>query len=92
MICNSLGTSRYLANSSLLEWGGGAAYRAANRTVWSSGNPSAVRGWVQSGGGMTHVVVAGAGHMAPADQPEACFEMMSSFVRSGTRNNGTLPW
>lgn len=79
LICNSLGTARYL---SALEWAGATAYRASPRRVWRDPSGATLRGWNQTGGGMSHIVVAGAGHMAPADQPEACYQMMRGFIAS----------
>lgn len=80
LICNSLGTSRYLQQ---LLWPGVGLYRAANRSVWMVDGK--VAGFWQEGGGLVHVVVTGAGHMAPADQPAACYDMVQTFLESATR-------
>ena len=46
-----------------------AAYHAAPRTQWKDADGTTVLGYVQEGGGLTNVVVLGAGHLAAADQP-----------------------
>ncbi len=38
---------------------------------WSVGGAGGVAGEVRSGGGLTFVMVEGAGHMVPMDQPQA---------------------
>jgi carboxypeptidase C (cathepsin A) len=37
-------------------------------------------GWVRQGGNVTQLVVANAGHMAPGDAPEACYDMLQRFI------------
>ena len=37
-------------------------------------------GWVRAGGNLTQLVVANAGRMAPADAPEACYDMLQRFL------------
>ena len=66
----------------MLDWTGAPAYRAASRSVWRDPTGAVLRGWRQTGGGLDHVVVKGAGHMAPADQPEACYDMFTTFISS----------
>ena len=41
-----------------------------------------VAGWSREGGNLTQLVIANAGHMAPADAPLACLDMLRRFLTS----------
>ena len=84
LICNLMGTDGYLRT---FQWPGRADFLASNRTVWkyidnkdADGGKLSTAGWFRSGGNLTQLVVANAGHMAPADQPEAVFDMLQKFL------------
>jgi vitellogenic carboxypeptidase-like protein len=71
-----------------LEWKGKDEYLAAERQVWkiesdtlqSKNDP--IAGYVKAVEkfGFTYAVVRGAGHMAPLDQPERMYDLITSFV------------
>ncbi|KAJ2449219.1 hypothetical protein EV183_005011 [Coemansia sp. RSA 2336] len=61
-----------------LQWGGRKRFAMADRQQWWLGKE--LVGYVRSGGNLTHWVILNAGHMAPGDQPEACLNMVESFV------------
>ena len=62
-----------------LEWDGLERFSAAERKVWRrSGGELA--GYVQASGILAHVVVAGAGHLVPADQGLPSQEMIEDWV------------
>ena len=61
--------------------GGLVAFHSAVRRPWSLANGDRA-GWVRKGAGLTQVVVIGAGHMAPADQPHACHSMAKEWIES----------
>ncbi|KAJ2672766.1 hypothetical protein IWW42_002720 [Coemansia sp. RSA 1085] len=61
-----------------LQWGGRKQFAMADRQQWWLGKE--LVGYVRSGGNLTHWVILNAGHMAPGDQPEACLNMVESFV------------
>ena len=39
-------------------------------------------GWVQAYGTLSEIVVNAAGHLAPMDQPERLYQMITTFVRN----------
>ncbi|CAM0953547.1 unnamed protein product [Alopecurus aequalis] len=67
-----------------VEWDGIAAFQQAERAVWriGAGNEGGgeLAGYVQSHGALTHVVVYGAGHFAPAGNGRAVQEMVENWV------------
>ncbi|KAJ1801560.1 hypothetical protein LPJ59_000181 [Coemansia sp. RSA 2399] len=63
-----------------LEWKGRGLFAHADRQQWWLQKELA--GYERSGGLLTHRVILDAGHMAPGDQPEACLDMLSRFLRS----------
>jgi vitellogenic carboxypeptidase-like protein len=78
-----------------MNWEGKDQYLATPRTIWLSpsssftSSSSANRvstlvpsGWVQSTGLLTELVVNGAGHLAPMDQPERLLSMITTFVEN----------
>ena len=46
----------------------------------NSNNPVEPAGWIQSFDALTEVVINGAGHLAPMNQPERLVTMISNFV------------
>jgi len=52
------------------KWSGSAKYRAAPRGVWHVTNSTDVGGFARCVDNLVQVVVRGAGHFVPADQPQ----------------------
>ena len=64
-----------------LAWPGAAAFAAAARKVWRiSPTDPEVAGFATAGGNLTYVVIRGAGHIAPYDQPNRTIDMITKFV------------
>eukprot|EP00470_Lotharella_oceanica_P005353 CAMPEP_0170173916 /NCGR_PEP_ID=MMETSP0040_2-20121228/7181_1 /TAXON_ID=641309 /ORGANISM="Lotharella oceanica, Strain CCMP622" /LENGTH=421 /DNA_ID=CAMNT_0010415331 /DNA_START=36 /DNA_END=1301 /DNA_ORIENTATION=+ len=65
-----------------LQWSGRGAYIAAPRRIWR-GEGGRIYGWVTdaSAVNLTEVVVAGAGHLVPMNQPESSKDMITKFIR-----------
>jgi vitellogenic carboxypeptidase-like protein len=69
-----------------LEWSGKTAYGKAPKIVWQRSTPGPgsklpdVAGYVRQVGKFSQVVVRGAGHMVPGDQPERALDMLDRFV------------
>lgn len=61
-----------------MEWEGSKEFREADRRVWKV--KGVVRGYVQKWGSLTHAVVAGAGHLVPADQSLSSQAMIEDWV------------
>jgi len=76
-------TEKFLHN---LTWSGSATFQKAKKQVWrrdAKGPGSKLRdvaGYVRQAGRFTQVVVRGAGHMVPGDQPERALDMIERFV------------
>lgn len=70
-----------------LEWTGKQAYQNARKVVWrtSEMGPGSklpdVAGYAREVGKFTHVVVRGAGHMVPGDQPARAYDMIERFIQ-----------
>jgi len=60
-------------------------YTESLQTIW--GNGETVYGYVKSAGNLTTALVRGCGHMVPAEQPEAAFDLITRFTRDLTFNN-----
>ena len=64
-----------------LQWPGLPVYKSANRTIWRiNPNDDQVAGWVRSALNLTQLVLRGAGHIVPGDQPARAFDMIDRFV------------
>ncbi|KAK8627590.1 hypothetical protein V6N13_135199 [Hibiscus sabdariffa] len=61
-----------------MKWEGIAKFLMADRVVWRVKGELA--GYIQKWGGLTHVVVSGAGHILPADQPLNSQAMIEDWV------------
>lgn len=61
-----------------MEWAGTERFLEAERRVWEV--EGKVAGYVQRWGPLTHVVVSGAGHLAPADQGASTQAMIEDWV------------
>jgi vitellogenic carboxypeptidase-like protein len=70
-----------------ISWSGKEGYMAARRQRWRikddvEGSSTSLAGWVQTYGSLTEVVVNGAGHLAPMDQPQRLYQMITTFVQN----------
>jgi len=76
-------TEQFLYN---LTWSGSVTFQKSKKQVWrrDSKGPGSkqpdVAGYVRQAGRLTQVVVRGAGHMVPGDQPERALDMIERFV------------
>ncbi|XP_004297368.1 PREDICTED: serine carboxypeptidase-like 50 [Fragaria vesca subsp. vesca] len=61
-----------------MKWEGIEKYLAADRNVWKLGGETA--GYVQKWGSLSQVVVSGAGHLLPTDQPLRAQAMIEDWV------------
>lgn len=65
----------------VLPWSGQAAYQNAEKSVWRiKPSDTDVAGYTRTVGNFTQVVVRGAGHILPYDQPLRAFDMIQRFV------------
>lgn len=74
-ICNWLGNKAWTLE---LDWARKAEFNAAEDQEWML--DGRVAGWYRTSHGFTFLRVADAGHMVPADQPEAALAMLANFV------------
>lgn len=80
---------------SKLEWSGKSAYASAEKKIWrlpSVGEGSQlpdVAGYAREVGNFRQVVVRGAGHMVPGDQPVRALDLIERFVEG--RSFGDAP-
>lgn len=65
-----------------MNWDGKEAYLSAPRLKWLTplNGEDVLSGWVQTYGPLTELVVNAAGHLAPMNQPERLFDMITTFV------------
>merc|ERR1712159_831046 len=71
-------TERFL---NVLPWSGLSAYHTAERKIWKDASlEDPVSGYVRSVGNFSQVIIRGAGHIAPADQPERTVDMIKRMV------------
>jgi len=80
LICNYLGTNEWTQN---IGWPGQQAYNTAANHTWSVDGKAA--GYYKNGGNLTHLIVYGAGHMAPFSQPKSTQNMLYSFISGAFR-------
>ena len=76
-VVNTAGVLQYL-NS--LGWENIASWKRAKKEKWTIGGET--RGWAKTSGNLWFVLVNGAGHLVPADQPESAFNMMGHYLRN----------
>merc|ERR1711988_1833981 len=63
---------------SKLPWSGLEEYQNAERSIWMLPDmEDPVAGYVRSVGKFTQVIIRGAGHIAPYDQPERALDMIN---------------
>jgi len=75
VVVNTPGVLQYL-NS--LQWENINMWKRAPKQVWTIGQE--VVGWSKVAGNLWFVLVNGAGHMVPADQPRSAFVMLGHFL------------
>merc|ERR1712113_10378 len=75
MDCNYLGTDRWLSD---LQWSGSGAYYMAKRDVWQLDGK--VVGTAIQVENLTQVIVQGAGHLVPMNQPKTASAMLETFM------------
>jgi vitellogenic carboxypeptidase-like protein len=76
VICGAPLTERYLMQ---LPWRGLSAYQAAGRTAWF-GADGTVSGYARRALNLTQIIVRGAGHILPFDQPVRALDMVNRFI------------
>eukprot|EP00754_Rhynchopus_humris_P035352 Rhum_TRINITY_DN16872_c0_g1::Rhum_TRINITY_DN16872_c0_g1_i1::g.164734::m.164734 len=74
-VCNWIGNKAWTMD---LAWPGKAGFNAATDNAWTVAGKTAGR--IRSHAGFNFLQVHAAGHMVPADQPEAALQMVNSFV------------
>lgn len=75
MIINTPGTLAYL---NTLEWTGAKQWKAAAKKIWNDGGKRNY-GWNKKYRNLNFVSVRGAGHLAPADAPNAAWYMLNRY-------------
>jgi carboxypeptidase C (cathepsin A) len=76
MDCNFMGTDAWLSS---LAWPDAARFNRMARTPWFEGGR--LLGHARAVGNLTQVLVNGAGHLVPMDQPETALCMLDTFLR-----------
>lgn len=74
---NTPGVLQYL-NS--LTWNGARNWKKAKKQIWKIDGE--VKGWAKVSDHLWFVLVNGAGHMVPTDQPISAFVMLAHFIRN----------
>lgn len=75
MDCNFMGTDQWLAS---IRWSHGEEFNRLARLPWKDGDQ--VLGSYRTCGNLTQVLVNGAGHLVPMDQPESALTMLELFL------------
>lgn len=75
VVVNTAGVLQYLNG---LNWEGIGAWKRTIKQIWT--RYGEVKGWAKVWGNLWFVMVNGAGHMVPTDQPEAAFTMLGHFI------------
>ncbi len=68
-----------------MDWKYRDEYLRSPRNIWQTERDSgslALSGWVQTYDKLTEIVINGAGHLAPMNQPESLFGMITRFVNN----------
>ena len=77
VVVNTPGVLQYLHS---LNWPGSRQWKMSQKKIWKiDGN---VSGWAKVSGNLWFVLVNGAGHMVPSDQPHSALAMMGHFVHN----------
>lgn len=75
VVVNTPGVLLYL---NALDWEGIKQWKSTPKTIWTIFDE--VRGWAKFSGNLWFVLVNGAGHMVPSDQPRATMNMINNFL------------
>ena len=75
MDCNFMGTDKWLAS---INWTGGKDFNNLPRNPWIDNGK--VLGSYRTSGNLTQVLVNGAGHLVPMDQPESALKLLTTFL------------
>ncbi|NVK86910.1 MAG: S10 family peptidase [Gammaproteobacteria bacterium] len=75
MDCNFIGTDDWLAS---IDWSEGKLFNQRSRVPWKVDHK--LLGHFRSAGNLTQVLVNGAGHLVPMDQPESALIMLQNFL------------
>ncbi len=78
MDCNFIGTEAWLSQ---LKWSAQKEFNALPRKPWAVG-PN-IGGSVRTYQNLTQLVVYGAGHLVPMNQPESALSFFNTFVHGG---------
>jgi vitellogenic carboxypeptidase-like protein len=62
-----------------LSWKHSQAFLEEPRKVWRVN--SEIAGYTKEANNLVHLLIRNAGHVAPFDQPERCFDMITRFTR-----------
>ena len=74
-VVNTPGVLQYLNG---LSWPNIASWKRASKNLWTIYGE--IRGWTKISGNLWFVLVNGAGHLVPSDQPESAFNMLGHFI------------
>jgi hypothetical protein len=71
----AVGNEKWISD---IEWAEAAAFVHSPRFIWMANGK--LSGWLKLYGPLTQIVVHGAGHYVPMDQPIAALDMITKFV------------
>mmetsp|Transcript_13839 Transcript_13839/g.30505 ORF Transcript_13839/g.30505 Transcript_13839/m.30505 type:complete len:446 (-) Transcript_13839:157-1494(-) len=74
-----------------MNWTGRDGYLAAKRKIWRRKSDGQIAGYWRHYQNLHQVVVLGAGHMVPMNQPKSAFDMLNRFLAEDTIQSATLP-
>jgi len=77
MDCNFMGTDNWLAS---LEWPDGEKFNRQARVPWK--DDGELLGHYRKTGNLTQMLVTGAGHLVPMDQPKVALTMLDKFLKN----------
>jgi vitellogenic carboxypeptidase-like protein len=79
-------TEQFLNGPHLQSWSQQSEFISSKKRVWTigSGADQDIAGYSKAVGNVTYVVVRGAGHMVPGDQPHRAIDMISRFVNGAS--------
>ena len=76
-VVNTAGVLQYL-NS--MNWENINGWKRAKKEQWTIAGE--VRGWAKVSGNLWFVLLNGAGHLVPTDQPDSAFNMLGHYLRN----------